>query len=54
MSYRPECSSSVAAHLCSVAFTVDRYGQMFPEADTMAATTLDGVRLANQDVAAVR
>jgi hypothetical protein len=38
----------------SVAFTLDRYGHLFPEADTMAATKLDGVRLARQDNAAAK
>jgi hypothetical protein len=28
----------------SVAFTYDRYGHLFPEADTMAAAKLDAIR----------
>jgi len=32
----------------SVAFTLDRYGHLFPAADTMAATKLGGVRLARR------
>jgi hypothetical protein len=50
-----EVQSATKGQFCvAPIFTLDRYGHLFPEADTMAATKLDGVRLARQDNAAAK